>query len=111
MKWFNTPINSPLLIILTVVFFLLSSLTTFDMRMIQAKRRGDIPADDELLPKWTGIFIYIEWGVWIAMLLLNWKYAIVVRVINFILKVLPVLETVGNLLARPFKGHGYKGRL
>jgi hypothetical protein len=111
MEWFNTPIDSPLLIALTAVYFVLESIGTFDIRLIQAKRRGDIPADAELLPQWTGFLIYISWGIFIFMVLLNWKYALAVWVIRFILKVLPVLETIGNLLMRPFKGKGYRGRL
>ena len=52
----NVPINSPILIGLTIAFAVTASITTFDVRLIQAKRAGDLPPDEPLLPTWTGLF-------------------------------------------------------
>ncbi|PIP17636.1 MAG: hypothetical protein COX43_03255 [Parcubacteria group bacterium CG23_combo_of_CG06-09_8_20_14_all_35_9] len=100
---FNTAINSPIIIILTVLYAITSSITTFDIRLIQAKRDGTLPPDEPMLPAWTGLFGWLGWGIAIALIFLNWKYAIFVFVIGFILKVLPVLETIGNILMSPFR--------
>lgn len=43
------------------------------------------------------------WAIFIALLYLNWKYALVLFAIKFVLKVLPVLEIIGNILMSPFK--------
>lgn len=91
------------ILILTIGYFLAASITTFDIRLIQAKKSGNLPPDEPMLPAWAGIFGWLEWGIFVWLLLLNWKYALVVLAIKFILKVLPVLETIGNILMRPFK--------
>lgn len=100
---FNTPTNSPILIILTIVFAVTSSITTFDKRLIQAKKAGTLPQDEPILPSWVGIISWLHWGVMLSILLLNWKYAVAVFIIGFILEVLPVWETIGNILMSPFK--------
>ncbi len=55
MKW------TPLIIGLTVAYFLLASITTFDVRMTQAKRQGILPPDEPMLPKWVIVFYWLEW--------------------------------------------------
>jgi len=99
----NTPINSPLLIALTVLFAITSSITVFDKRMIQAKRSGALPPDEPMLPSWVGIIAWLHWGLLLALVILNWKYAIVIYIAKFILSVLPVLEIAGNVMMRPFR--------
>jgi len=98
-----TPTTSPILIFLSVLFALTSSITTFDKRLIQAKRAGTLPQDEPMLPSWVGIISWLHWGVMLLILLLNWKYAVAVFIIGFILEVLPVWETIGNILMSPFK--------
>lgn len=49
------------------------------------------------------VFDWLMWGIWLALLYLNWKYALLLFAIKFVLKVLPVLETIGNILMAPFK--------
>lgn len=100
---FNTAISSPILIVLTILYAITSAITTFDIRMTQAKRDGRIPMDDPMLPSWVGFIAWLHYIVFLSIILLNWKYAILLFVIKFILKVLPVLETVGNILMAPFK--------
>ena len=74
--------------------------------MIQARRDGTLPPDEPMLPDWAGVFVWINWVVFIVLLFLNWKYAILVFFIRFILKVLPVLEIIGNIIMSPFKKYG-----
>jgi hypothetical protein len=95
--------ESPTLIGLTVAYGVISSITTFDIRLIQAKKNGTLPADEPSLPKWVAALYWLEWIVFGVMLYLNWKYTLIVFVIKFALKVLPVLETIGNILMAPFK--------
>lgn len=104
MELFNTPIDSPILIGLTIVYFITSSITTFDRRLIQAEKAGTPSSvDHSMLPWWVGFILYIHWGIGLALLLLNWKYALVVFISKFVLSVLPVLETIGNILMAPFR--------
>ncbi len=95
--------DSPILIGLTVAYGIVSSITTLDIRIIQAKKNGTLPADEPNLPKWVAILYWFEWIIFIAIVYFNWKYALVIFAIKFILKVLPILEIVGNLIMTPFK--------
>ena len=87
---------------MTIIYFLIASITTFDIRIIQAIKQGE---DETPLPQWVAILHWLEWAIWIFIFLLNWKYALIIFVIKFILKVLPVLEIIGNILMSPFKKH------
>lgn len=101
--FFNTPCNSAILIILAVIYGIVASITTFDIRLIQAKRNGTLPPDQPLLPQWTSVFHWMEWIILAIMILLNWKFGLIAWGIRFILKVLPILEIIGNALMSPFK--------
>jgi hypothetical protein len=90
-------------IVLTVAYFLVASITTFDIRLIQAKKNGTLPPDEPGLPAWIGIFGWLEWGIFAWLLVMNWKYALLLLAVKFVLKVLPVLEIIGNVLMRPFR--------
>ena len=90
-------------VILTIAFVITSSITTFDKRLIQAKRESTLPSDEPLLPSWAGFIGWIHWGLALALLIINWKYAIIVYIVLFILAVLPVMEIIGNILMSPFK--------
>jgi hypothetical protein len=94
---------SPLIVGLTVAYFLVASVTTFDIRLTQAKRLGTVPPDEPTLPAWVGLFVWMQWAIFLVLLYLNWKYALVLFAVKFVLKVLPVLEVVGNILMSPFK--------
>jgi len=100
---FNTAISSPIIIGLTILYCITESIATYDIRLIQWKKHGTLPHNTQLLPKWTGVFTWLSWLVLVALIFLNWKYAIAVFIIAFILKVLPVLETIGKLLVTPFR--------
>lgn len=94
---------TPLIIGLTVAYFVAASIDTFDTRLIQARRDGTLPPDQPLLPGWTIVFTVAMWAIFIVLIYLNWKYALALFAVKFVLKVLPVLETIGNILMSPFK--------
>jgi hypothetical protein len=96
-------IDSPLLITLAVVLFFSSSITTFDIRIIQAKKHGSLPPEHPDLPAWVFLFHVLDYSILIAMLVVNWRVGLAVWACRFALKFLPVLETVGNVLMAPFK--------
>ncbi|MBK7803730.1 MAG: hypothetical protein IPJ55_13895 [Chloracidobacterium sp.] len=91
---------SPLYLTLIIIYFVVASITRFDTRLIQAKMQGQ---DFGELPGWTGFFSWAQWGLFCALAILNWRVAIGLFVLKFILKFLPVLETIGTLLMSPFK--------
>lgn len=99
MEWFNTPIDSLYIIVITIIYFFTSAIETFDIRIIQAQREG---INERSLPKWVAYLYWLNWLLALSLILLNWKYAIMVFIIRFILKVLPVLEIVGNILMAHF---------
>ncbi len=100
MELLNTPVASIEIIVLTILYFLVASITTFDIRVNQAISQGE---EEIPLPRWVSIFYWLMWIFWIILLLLNWKYALIIFAIKFILKFLPVLEIIGNILMSPFK--------
>ncbi|MBX3290937.1 MAG: hypothetical protein KF855_16625 [Acidobacteria bacterium] len=91
---------SPVYLALTAAYFLVASVVTFDIRLNQAKQIEDI--DYGTLPAWVTLFYYFQWLLWITLAILNWKWALVIFIIKFVLKILPVLETIGNFLMFPF---------
>jgi len=86
----------------SLVTFLLSSVTTFDKRLTQAKNQRNprtwLLEPNTDLPAWTSIFIFLEYASIITLFILNWRYAIAFYIVLFFLAVLPVSETVGNLI-------------
>ena len=103
MTLFNTAFNSPIIIFLTILYVVTSAITTFDIRMTQAKRDGSLSPDEPALPSWVDLVFWADWAIIIVLLFLDWKFAILLFVIRFILKVLPVLEVIGNVIMSPFK--------
>lgn len=92
-----------LLILLTFLFLITSSITIFDTRLIQAKKSGILPPDEPDLPEWVKFVYWVHLGLGGAILFINWKYAIVVFIVYFILSTLPVFEITGNIIMRPFR--------
>jgi len=94
-------LSSPLLLTLAAVLFLVSCITTLDKRIAQGKKSGTLPADQPDLPKWVLALHFLDWGLLITLLVLNWRVGLLVWAVLLVLKVLPVLETIGNILMRP----------
>jgi len=91
--------STAVLTFLIIAYFLTASITTYDIRMIQARRDdSEVP----LLPNWIGLFGLLQWAIFLVLLYMNWRLAILLFVAKFVLKVLPVLETVGYLLLLPY---------
>jgi hypothetical protein len=86
-----------------MAYLLVSSITTFGIRITQAKRNGTWPNNEPDLPTWTSVFYWVEWIIFIIIAYMNWRYAIALYLFKFILKVLPVLEIIGNILMKPFR--------
>ncbi|HLG15267.1 MAG TPA: hypothetical protein VJH03_12295 [Blastocatellia bacterium] len=99
----SAPLHSTALLILTIAFFITSALTVFDRRLSQAIKQGDLPPDEPPPPFWLGFVYYVHWGIGIALLIINWRYAFLVFAVKLILAFLPVLEMVGNVMMAPFK--------
>lgn len=100
-------IESPLLLTLAAVLFLVSCITTLDKRIAQGKRSGELPADQPDLPKWVLALHFLDWGLLITLLILNWRVGLLVWAVLLVLKVLPVLETIGNFLMRPARRNSH----
>ena len=101
---FEHPFLSPIYLALTVLYFLVASVVIFDTRLIQARKRGE---DHPYLPRWISVFYIVQILLFWSLFILNWRYALVLFVVKFILKVLPVLEILGNVLMRPFRPKDY----
>jgi len=103
----TAPLKSPLLLAISVMYAIVEAIRIYDARLIQAKARGifsgvALRAEGRFLPRWVGYVHFAGWALLIAILILNWKYAIAFYAFLFILRVLPVLENVGELIMRPF---------
>lgn len=94
---------SPLVFSLVFVLFFSSSLSTFYVRCRQAMRVGDWPEGDPVVPEWVGNFLFVDIAIFVALLVMDWRLAIKIWCIRFALKVLPVLEVIGNILLAPFR--------
>jgi len=102
----NAPLNSPAILVLSVAYVLVTSIRIYDVRLFQAKyglcsRVAEL-AEGWTLPKWVNAFHWLGWILFIALLILNWSYTLVLYAVLLVLKALPVLERIGWLLMSPF---------
>ncbi len=102
-----SPLNSPLLLVVAIAYMLVESIRIYDARLIQGHTRDFKSgvfqrAEGRQLPFWVGYFHIFAWALFIVMLFLNWKFAIAYFSLLFVLRVLPVLENIGELLMRGF---------
>jgi len=100
-------VNSPTLQILSVGYLLAKGIVVYDSRILQARWRRmnsgvAARAGGRVCPTWVGAFVFVEWALILTILVFNWKYAIALYVFSFLLKVLPVLEVIGEIIMRPF---------
>ena len=63
MTLFNTAFNSPIIIFLAILYVVTSAITTFDIRMTQAKRNGSLSPDEPALPSWVGLIFWADWAL------------------------------------------------
>lgn len=103
----SAPLNSPLLLALSAIYLLVESIRIYDARLIQAKERGlysgvAAAAEGRSFPQWVNIFHWAGWIIFVMLLLLNWKYALALYALLFVLRVLPVLERIGSIIMHTF---------
>lgn len=94
----STPILIP-----TICFFVLGAITTFDTDLNRAIRRGEVPNDEPPLPAWVATLYWIYYGILVALLILNWKFGLLVFGIKLVLGYFDILTLVGNVMMAPFK--------
>lgn len=110
----NAPLESSLLLVLSVAYMLVTSVRIYDARLIQSKMYGlnssvAKQAEGRILPTWINAIHWMGWCLFILIAVLNWKYAIALYAVFFLLKVLPALELIGSVIARPFLKKGKRG--
>lgn len=85
---------------LTIFYFFLYSIVIVEIRLWQAKKYDHI--DCGSLPEWVSIFHIFSSIVAGILIILNWKLFVIIFIVRYILKLLPILETFGSLLMKPF---------
>ena len=96
-------VNQSISILLILVYIITSSITTFDKRLIQARKAGAIPASDPMLPSWVAGVYWIHYPLMVLMLIINWQFALGLIITGFLCEVFPVWETIGNILMSRFR--------
>ncbi len=84
--------------ILNVLFYLSLSIILFDLDY----RRTKLPEEPET-PKWVGIIYWIGIITWLWILFINWKIAIIGIIVYYLSVIIPLPQTIGNILMSPFK--------
>ena len=103
----RAPLDSSLILGLSVMYALVVSVRTYHARLIKAKRRGSFVgvasgAEGRGLPTWINAMHWTGWLLFGALLVLHWKYALALYAFLFLLRALPVLEGIGFIIMRPF---------
>ncbi len=103
----RAPIDSPWVLALSITYILAESPRIYDARIIQSISRGIRSAVAHRavgysVPSWVGYLSFPVWLSVIGLFVLNWKYALCFYAVMFLLKVIPVLEHIGEFLMRPF---------
>lgn len=99
--------DSKLVQVLSIIYFVITAIRTYDLRLIQAKEKGyttkvATQASGRMLPRWVDLFHWAGWLVFAVLIYVSWKYAIFLFAIMFILKTIPLLERIGSVLMRGF---------
>lgn len=84
----------------SLAYFVFACIHTLDKRLIQARRQG---VNYGMLPSWISHSSEAMYAMQVWMLVLDWRRALVLFAIAFVLAVLPVLETIGNLFCAAVK--------
>lgn len=61
------PLNSPIILSLTIAYLVCESITTYSTRLIQFHTRDfhsgvALDAQGRMLPDWVGCFVFLGWG-------------------------------------------------
>jgi hypothetical protein len=85
---------------LIVVFFATAAIASLDKLLRRERASGDIDAPK--LSKWVFLAYYAQWAAGAWLLFLNWKLALFLFALKFILNHLGIMEFLGGLIAAPF---------
>lgn len=108
MMLFKTPIESSALIVLTITYFLFTSVSEYDIKIIRSLNMG---GKIKPLPNWIAAFHVMQWINWFFILLLNGYYGLILISIKLLLRIIPVLERLGAFLSLSFDpNHKMKNR-
>lgn len=93
--------------VLAIIYIVVVAIRTYDLRIIQSRMgRMDSAvaqdADGKVLPNWVDNIHILGWLLLIGLLVIDWKAALLLYGVLFVLRVMPVLETLGAVLAKPF---------
>ena len=101
-SWFNTPFNSTILIVFVIIYNVLGAINNYHRRLIRDKKTQDFSESSVSLPNWSRTAQWLEPVIFIFMLLLNWKFALIACVIKAALQALLVLEFIGYVILSAF---------
>lgn len=85
-----------------IAYLATAAVTKADSNIIREIRLGAVPPHVPRPPIWIGLFIYLQWGLLIALAVFDWEFAILVFLFKFVLSFLGLLEIVGSVLIIPF---------
>jgi hypothetical protein len=102
-NWFNTAPNASVVVIVFVLYLLSAAVTTYDIHLMNLQKNEDGKLDLKMLPRWIGFLHWAESILFLLMVLLNWKFAIVIWILKSILQALFILEVIGYIIIYPFK--------
>ena len=93
------------LVILNILFYLSLSVTLFDLDYTKTKLPEELD-----IPRWVAFIYLVEIVIWVWILIINWKFAILGVAIYYLSGFIPLPQIVGNFLMSPFKPkqHGKK---
>jgi hypothetical protein len=97
-SWFSTPFNSTILIVLAIGYHLVASVTRYDIRLLLSHKNDSETPEKKILPKWIGLLHWIEGILLVAMLLLNWKFALITWLIKAVFQALMILDFICFLI-------------
>ena len=92
-----TASQSPVLGWLTIAFLFTASIGTYFRRILSA-----LPREARSAPSWVGLLLWIEILLKVALVVLNWRFGLLVYVLGYTLALMGLLERVGGILMYPF---------
>lgn len=97
--------QSPELFWTGIAWVFAASIAIVDTRILQAKRQGNYPeGEPEISTGFAMIFHFLEWAFFLGTMILEWRVGLMLCVIIFGLKMFYILELLGQILMRPFRG-------
>ncbi len=101
-SWFNTPFNSATLIAFVIIYNIVAAINNYDIRLLRDKKNENFSAGPQALPKWIRNARWVEPVLFLIILLLNWKFALISWIVKAVLQALLVLEFIGYIILSAF---------